>query len=458
MENKKLKHEFFTELILPAQSAENANPFPLEAFPEPVQAIIKALHECLNYPIEFTGSSMLFTISIAIGNSRRVKVKKGWNENAVVYVALVSPAGTIKTHPVKFALIPIIKKDSAAFKDYQNDMKQYKEDKSKHKGNNSSEHAPESEVPIFGKYIMKDFTPEALVKQHSFNMRSLGVHSDEFIGWFNSFDRYNKGNAMQTWLSIWSMDSISVDRKGSESLYIEYPHISVIGGIQNDVLKKLSKDILDNGMLDRILWVYRADLKRDPFNDIELDEDIIGAWQEIIENILDEPMRPDSNAAPFEMLNFNSDAKKLYIQHINELRELANESDNEQLKGTLAKLETYTARFSLILEMMKFGCKESTGKSITIESVQGAIKLEGYFRQSALKVHKAITSEKSFENIGDNKRDTYNSLPNEFTTGEGLKVAELIGMPERTFKDWLKETELFQKLEHGKYKKIHEKI
>ena len=59
------------------------NRFPVEVFPLPIQQIITATNENLNYPIDFIGASLLYAVSVAVGNTHSVEVKKGFRQSAV---------------------------------------------------------------------------------------------------------------------------------------------------------------------------------------------------------------------------------------------------------------------------------------------------------------------------------------------------------------------------------------
>ncbi|MCQ2074685.1 MAG: hypothetical protein MJY77_05780 [Bacteroidaceae bacterium] len=50
------------------------------------------------------------------------------------------------------------------------------------------------------------------------------------------------------------------------------------------------------------------------------------------------------------------------------------------------------------------------------------------------------------------QRTIYDTLPLNFETGDGIRIAEGYGMDERTFKRWLN-TSLFKKVSHGYYEK-----
>ena len=83
------------------------NHFPVEVFPNAIQEIIATTNESLSFPTDFIGASLLYAVSVSIGNTHSVEIKKGWQESAVLYLSIVGRPGTNKSHPVSFALQPI---------------------------------------------------------------------------------------------------------------------------------------------------------------------------------------------------------------------------------------------------------------------------------------------------------------------------------------------------------------
>jgi hypothetical protein len=145
------------------------NPFPVMAFPEGIQHIINATNECLKFPIDYIGASILSAASIAIGNTFMAEVKKGWRESAVLYMALVGPPNTNKSHPLSFAFRPMFDRDSSSYYNYEKEMQVF---------NNATD--KESNIkPVWCKSIVNDFTQEALALVHRINKRGIGVYSDE---------------------------------------------------------------------------------------------------------------------------------------------------------------------------------------------------------------------------------------------------------------------------------------
>ena len=102
-----------------------STPFPFEVFPLAIQEIIKSTNDALNFPIDFIGASMLYSVSVAVGLTHRAEVKNGWLESPVLYIAIVGPAGTNKTHPLFFALQPLIGHDKTTFSQYEIQRQEY---------------------------------------------------------------------------------------------------------------------------------------------------------------------------------------------------------------------------------------------------------------------------------------------------------------------------------------------
>lgn len=435
---------------------EQINPFPVDAFPLEIQNIISATNESLNFPIDYIGGSILYAISISIGNTHMVELMKGWSENAVIYLAMVGRPGSNKSHPLNFALNPINDEDLRKFKDYEEKKKEY--DKIVHltKAKKENESVDEPIKPICKKHLLSDFTPEALATVHKDNERGIGAHVDELAGWFKNFNRYNGGSEMEFWLSAWSGGTIKIDRKTGEPVNIALPFISVAGTIQNGVLNDLGKDNrTQNGFIDRILFVVPNDLKKTYWSEIELDPTIIKDWEKIILKLLRLTIPNDNNFNLLpEILRFEPEAKRMILIWQKSNTDQCNNAENENLSSIYCKLEIYALRLSLILELMFYACGESNKQSISTRAVEGALKLVEYFRKSAERANSIISNTNPLEKHPSDKKTLYKTLPINFTTAIGVDISEKLGIPERTFKRFLNEKELFKQVSRGNYKKL----
>ena len=430
------------------------NPFPVEVFPEPIQEIITATNKSLKFPIDFIGSSILYAVSVAIGNTHRVEIMKEWQENAVLYLCLVGRAGTNKSHPFSFALKPIEQRDNLKFQKYQSEKLEYDTISALTKKEREKQGSGEPVKPIWEQHLLTDFTPEALIEVHKFNKRGLGVYADELASWFKNFNRYNKGSEEQFWLTAWSGKPIRINRKTSEPAYIPFPFISVAGTIQTGVLNELADNRIENGFFDRLLFVVPDNLKKEYWSETELNPEIVENWQTIISNLLDVSINQDENNNPQpEILRFTPEAKKLLFEWQRESTDQSNEPENEAVSGISAKIEVYAVRLALILQMMRYSCNEGSKQAIEIEAVQGALQLVEYFKKTAIKVRSLVSNADPLDRLPVDKQNLYTVLPDTFTTSEGVQVAESMGMPVRTFKRFLSNRELFDAPTRGEYEK-----
>lgn len=429
-----------------AGEAKKLNTFPVEVFPLAVQEIIKATNESLNFPTDFTGASILYAVSLAVGNTHRVEVKKGWQENSVLFIANVGKPNTNKSHPLSFALQSIFEKDKITFSEYEKKKQEYEQ----------AEEKKNISKPVWQKLIVSDFTPEALAEIHKFNKRSIGVYVDELAGWFKNFNRYHKGAEQEFWLSVWSGTRLTIDRKGSEPIFIHLPFIPVGGNIQTQILFELAKDSrAKNGFIDRLLFAFPEGLQKPYWSDTEINPAIIDNWKIIISNLLKLELQFDKTtfSPEPEVLKFTPEAFQKLKQWEKQNTDLCNSTENEALASIYGKFDIHAVRFALILEMLRYACGESNKQAVGIEAVNGALKLVEYFKATAEKVHSIISNFNPLDKLPADKQKLYEALPDCFTTAEGLNVAELQDFPERNFKRFLNEKDLFNRLSRGEYEK-----
>lgn len=431
------------------------NPFPIEVFPKSIQQIIGSTKQCLNFPTDFTGASILFAVSLAIGNTYRILVSNGWEENAVLFIANVGRPGTNKSHPLSFILQPIFDRQGKTYTEYEKKKKEFDKVFKLSKDERNQQGYDEPVRPFWEKYTITDYTPEALNEVHKHNKRGIGVYSDELAGWLKNFNRYHKGAEQEFWLSVWSNKTINIDRITKEPIYIPYPFIPVVGNIQPSILFELSKNSrAQNGFIHRLLFAFPEGLEKLCWSDMKLKPVVAENWKQIISNLLDLPLALNENQVPNPaVLSFNQEASNKIKEWQKHNTNLCNSAEDESLEGIYTKLEIYAIRFSLILEMLRFACGEGDKQSIGIEAVTGAIQLVEYFRVTAVKVNSIICNNNPLDKQPVDKQKLYELLPLHFTRDTGLKIVQSIGFSHATYDRFLTDNTLFKKVKTGEYEK-----
>lgn len=439
-------------------STDDSPQFPVKIFGAAIEDIIQSTHKSLGFPIDYTGASILYCCSIAIGATYQAQLKNGWIESATLYLAILGKSGISKSHPLSWALNPIFKRDNHTFKIYEQKMKYYEDavSMSKKEREEAGLDQPQ-EKPHWIKSLMTDFTPEALIDVHYHNKRGIGIYVDELASWFKSFGRYTKSAEQEFWLSTWGNKPITVDRKGSEPCRIGFPFISVAGTIQYSLLPDLSSDNRgSNGFLDRILFVLNESLQKPYWTEDELPDDIPMIWGSVLDNLFSIAYDIDEfGQYKSKILKFNAQAKRLMFQWNRRMTDECNDLDNEALSGIYSKMDTYCIRFALILEVVKNAVNGTVPKAIGVDAVQGAFELADYFIHTAKKVRSILdTSIDPVEKLPDDKRKLYDRLPINFEASEAVKIGSELSIPERNIYRLLKDTDLFKKVKRGFYEKL----
>ncbi|GAB3928151.1 YfjI family protein [Larkinella terrae] len=432
--------------------------FPVEVFPPIIQHIIRATEETLNFPVDFTGTSILYAVALTIGNTNRVEVKAGWTETAVLYIAIVGRAGTNKSHPLTFAIQPILDRDKVTYHQYREQMKEYFAWQKLSKKEKEERGQEEFEEPKHHKFIVSDITPEGLAAVHYNNKRGIGVYVDELAGWFKNFNRYNKGNEQEVWLSNWSGKELIIDRKTAMSVFLPKPFIPVIGTIQPGILNELASDNRSqNGFIDRILFVMPDNLKKNGWRESEMPRTLIASYGQILTNLMEIPITLDSQeeVTP-SIIRPTPEAKARLFDWVNNHNTtLCNQPSADDVAGIHSKMEVYVIRLALILQLLRWSCDVDNKDYIGIEAIEGAITLTEYFRAMALKINQIVKHATPLDRLPLNKRTLYDALADVFTTEDGLRIAAVHGVPARTFKRFIsKEPELFRRLKQGEYEKL----
>ena len=353
-------------------------------FPYSLQCFTAEAREGLNLPSEFVLSSVLYAASTAIGNTHQVRVKNGWFEGTSLFMAIVGDTGTSKSHAISLAIKPLLKRNQEYYKIYTEKLKEYERySSSKNKDNEEDSFI---ERPQLQQLIVDDATLEAIYRIHHNNPKGIGVYYDELIGWFHNMGKYNKGSDQEIWLKIWSRKPVIVNRVSSTPISLMSPHISVIGGIQTKLLGELFKDNRDrNGFMERVLFVKPSNAVKGNFPENDIPLSVLENYAQLMNRLLDlQTISDDQGIFQPVIVELSTQARQLYKEYFNRNASIVNSSRvNEKLKGFYPKIDTYTIRFSLILQMLYWVCGEENKEKISLRAMEGAIKLSEYFIQNA---------------------------------------------------------------------------
>lgn len=160
----------------------------------------------------------------------------------------------------------------------------------------------------------------------------------------------------------------------------------------------------------------------------------------------------ENNEIKPSIVTFTEEARKQLYQWQHQHAELCDGIGNETLLGIYCKLEIYIIRFCLVIQIARWLCGECGKDQVDTETVQRAIQLTEYFKQTATRVQNLMNETA----LTSQQQSIHFQLPELFTTAQGVEIAAGQGMKERAFKEFLSKNigTLFQKDKHGEYRKV----
>lgn len=374
-------------------------PFPVDSLPEPLAGYVRLTADAVGCDESLLAAPLLVQCAAAVGNARRVQLKPGWTEPAILWCAIVAESGGHKSPALERGFESLDKVQRREMRKYEQAMEDYKAELASHKASQKSKKGnatPPPEPPVATRYITTDSTIESLALLLKHNDRGLVLKCDELSGWLGSFGRYSKNAGALAeagkWLELFGGRSLIIDRKTSTppTIYVPRASCSVIGGIQPAILSQLlTQDFENNGLCARLLtlnpprrkqvWSERGIPKaaRDEMDSLIDRLLALEMSQPEIDVLSDDDWKPEE-PEPVDLV-LSPEAKRLWVSFFNQHCD-----EQYSMSGGLAarwqKLLGYAGRFALVCYSVRSVAAggDATGP-IDPESMQAGIDLARWF-------------------------------------------------------------------------------
>jgi hypothetical protein len=296
----------------------------------------------------------LTVCAAAITDDIELQVKKhdrGWRESARLWTALVGLPSTKKTPILREAVRPLARIDAAYAREYATARQRYDA-----LPTDQRKSAPK---PVRRQLKLEDTSIEAAQEVLRDNPSGVLCLADELSGWFGSMDKYNSGRGAAKdrgfWLQSWNGGSYSVNRVTRDCYLIQNLSVSVLGGIQPDLIRKMVDEAHDDGLIQRLLpIVVRAGTEG---QDTPA-HDVVEAYRCLIESL--HKLQPtfatgwDNPSGKAERLEFDDDAqairRRLERKH---LQLMGLEVINKKLAAHIGKYDAFFVRLCVVFHCVE---------------------------------------------------------------------------------------------------------
>lgn len=395
--------------VAQADKEPQVKPFPLEVLPSPLRRFVEEGAEAICCPPDFLAVPLLVLAGVAIGTSRLLRVKEGWEEGPQLFAAIVADPGAKKSPALKLCLTPFFEKQQQYLQEYTAAKKLYEAkildfeiqyaqwQKSLKTGQVDPGNRPTPpQEPLMPQLYTTDCTIEALASVLAHNPRGVLLFQDELTAWVRSMDQYRsiKGADRQHWLSLWAAAPLVVNRKTQkEPIILPHPFVGVVGGIPPDVLPELlDPKNREDGFVHRILFSF-PDRLPSQWTEAQLSSNTLAEIRKLFEGLWRLSCSVTSGVPQPHRVSFTAAGKVIWVAWIKEhYAEYESPDFPEYLVGTWAKMEAHAARLALILQECRFVCGEADDENIDEFSMAGAADLIDYFKTHARRVYNYFRS------------------------------------------------------------------
>lgn len=366
-------------------------PLPIDLMPEPVRSYVAEGARAIQCDPAFIALPVLSMLAAAIGNTHAIRLKRNWLEPCIIWTCIIGKSGAAKSPAIELATDPLRSIQNRQINEHVQEMRAWR--KNRKTGEDAG--APRCE-----RCVLDDTTIEAALQLMSQNSRGLLQVRDELAEWFD-FDRYSssKGpSGSSRWLGLFGGRPLQIDRRTQDPIYIQRVGMSITGGIQPGILKRVLKSsFIENGLAARMLFANPPCQPR-RWNDEDLSPDNESRMRLLVERLYQHQMNvaaPDTveqDPKPHEIgltPEAYEDFKAFYDESHSSM-----EDEEDHVGASCVKLVAYCARFALITHLVRKAADDPTLENperVDAISMNSAIGLVHWFKHESIRVYTMIS-------------------------------------------------------------------
>ena len=307
----------------------------------------------------FVALPALSALATAIGTARRIRLKAGWSEPAIIWTAIVAESGSGKSPPFDACMEPL--------REWQDCDK--------------------------GRTLTSDATPEVLTQILSENPKGIILARDELSGWFGSFGAYKKNGSgdASTWLEMFGGRAHFTDRVVRGSVKVPRSSVSVSGTIQPRMLLACIKpEFRANGLLARFL-LAAPPKRRKRWTDQGIPADCKQTWRDLVWSL--RAIEGESE------LVLTPEAHAEWVAFYDEHNDVGQDLEGDDA-ACWSKLECYAARIALCLQLVAHTGEGASASHVELPQLKAACGIVEWFGRESARVYRHLDNDALKNNEG----------------------------------------------------------
>ncbi len=396
-------------------------PFDFDCLPDTLRPWIKDIAERMQCPPDFPAIGAMIALGSVLGRKIGIRPKRhdDWLEIANLWGCIVGRPGLLKTPSLQQALVPLRRLVAAALERYEEESRKHdinsmlsaqskklveetikrhlKDNKKDDARVEAEKHLKEArEKPVCRRYEVNDSTIEKLGELLSENPSGLLLSRDELSGFLRSLDREDRAGDRAKFLEMWDgKGELTYDRIGRGTVRIPSNTLSILGGIQPDVLMAYVRDAVrggtgNDGLLQRLQLFVWPDVSKEWHNvdrwpDTRAKNDAFAVF-EYLDNITAEAVAAIKPEDGIPFLRFNDEAQACFDAWRAELeKKLRSDTEHPAFEAHLAKYRKLVPALALLIHL----ADRDTG-SVSLDALNKALLWAEYLEAHARRIYSAV--------------------------------------------------------------------
>lgn len=384
--------------------------FPMDALPEPVAEMVRAVSEATQTDPAMPATSALSALSACTGGHAEIEVRPGWREPLNLYTATIARPGERKSAVQHTMVHPILDveaelahqgmgarmeaetrkqvavKDAELQRNIAAKAESDSRDKAMADAIGAAMFAESITIPAIPRIVADDVTPEAAASLLADQGGRLAIISAEG-GIFDIIaGRYSRAVPnMDLWLKAHSGDPLKVDRKGRPPEYIPRPALTLGLMIQPAVLSAIAanREFRGRGFLARILYSFpTSKVGHRKIAPPPVHNSIRDRYQKTVSDLASGMAEWLGDPAALVL----TDTAQQAVQMIEEAVEptLAGDGELAFLADWGAKYVGAIARIAGILHLAEHGADSGPRTPVAAQTILAASRIGAYFKACAI--------------------------------------------------------------------------
>jgi hypothetical protein len=161
-------------------------PFPVVTLPSPLDRLMTEGATAIGCDPAFVALPVLAVAASAVGNSRTIRLKRGWDEPSIVWSAIVADSGALKSPAYALVINPLarlqrrlLEEYKAAVARYDEELQDWKDRKKEFDKGEGDDPGEKPEPSVYERVFVSDITIEKLSEVLEDNPRGVLVARDE---------------------------------------------------------------------------------------------------------------------------------------------------------------------------------------------------------------------------------------------------------------------------------------